>query len=125
MQIQAHDRAAYEAGGHKESSSMTERRAQPRLSSSELVLVSWRKENAEFNQPGTVQNLSVDGVGILVRESLPIGIPVTISHGHGEWNGIVRHSSQLIDATFIGVEFNETTKNSVIHFKPEVLSRKP
>jgi hypothetical protein len=104
---------------------MTERRTQPRLTSSELVLVSWSEESAKLNQPGTVQNLSLDGMGILVHEFLPVGIPVTVSYGYGELNGTVRHSSQLIDATFIGIEFDEITKNSILHLKPELLIREP
>ena len=125
MQIRADDTASYCAGVYKGSGFVTERRSQPRLNSSELVLVSWTKESAKLNQPGTVQNLSLDGMGILVREFLPAGIPVTVSHGSGELNGTVRHSSQVIDATFIGVEFDEPTKNSIQHFKPELLVHKP
>jgi len=64
-------------------------------------------------------------MGILVRESLPAGIPVTVSHGYGELNGTVRHSLHVIDATFIGVEFDEVTKNSILHLKPELLVHKP
>lgn len=104
---------------------MTERRSQPRLNSSQLVLVSWTKEGAKLNQTGKVQNLSLDGMGILVQESLPVGIPVTVSYGYGELKGTVRHSLQVIDATFIGMEFDEITKNSIRHLKPERLLHKP
>lgn len=102
---------------------IAERRAQPRLTASELVMIGWHDGAGKLNQLGNVQDLSLDGMGILVHDALPVGTPVTVSYGYGELTGTVRHSSQLIDATFIGVEFDETSKNSILHFQPELLIR--
>jgi PilZ domain len=102
---------------------MTERRLQPRLTACELVMVGWHDGAGKLNQLGNVQDLSLDGMGILIHDALPVGTPVTVSYGYGELTGTVRHSSQLIDATFIGIEFDEASKNSILHFQPELLIR--
>jgi hypothetical protein len=102
---------------------MTERRTQPRLTASDLVLLGWNDGIGKLNQLGNVQDLSLGGMGILVHDALPVGTPVTVSYGYGELTGIVRHSSELIDATFIGIEFDEASKNSILHFLPELLIR--
>ncbi len=100
-----------------------ERRTQPRLTACELVMVGWRDGIGKLNQLGNVQDLSLAGMGILVQEPLPVGAPISISYGYGELGGTVRHSAQVPDGTLIGVEFDEASKNSILHFQPELLIR--
>ena len=47
-----------------------------------------------------------------------MGTAVMVSHGDGELTGIVRHHSQLIDGHSMGVEFDESSKDSTLHFQP-------
>jgi hypothetical protein len=84
-------------------------------------MVGWHDGIGKLNQLGNVQDLSLDGMGILVHDALPVGTPVTITYGYGQLSGTVRHSSELIEGVFIGIEFDEFSKNSTLHFQPELL----
>jgi PilZ domain len=87
------------------------------------VLVGWHDGIGKLNQLGNVLDLSLGGMGVLVYDALPVGTPVTISYGYGELSGAVRHSSEVIDGTLIGIEFDEASKNSTLHIQPELLIR--
>jgi hypothetical protein len=100
---------------------MTERRLHPRLSDSDLILVSWDENGVRLNQLGNVKDLSLGGMGILLDRAFPVGTVVTVSYGEGELTGVVRHNSELIDSQLIGIEFAESSKNSALHFQPELL----
>lgn len=104
-----------------EHSRMTERRLQPRLLDSELIMVSWIDDGVRLNQLGNVKDLSLGGMGILADRALPLGTAVAISYGEGELAGIVRHTSELVDGHFIGIEFVGGSRNSTLHFQPELL----
>jgi PilZ domain len=116
-------RRARESANILHESSMTERRSQPRLLDADLVMVGWEENSTKLNQLGSVHDVSPGGLGVLVSHALPVGTSVTISYGEGELNGIVRHNSQLIDGHFMGIEFAENSKNSTLHFQPELLVR--
>lgn len=102
---------------------MIERRLHPRFLDSELVMVSWEHAGVRLNQLGNVQDISLGGMGILLDSALPIGTKVTISYGQGELTGIVKHTSALVGGQVIGIEFAESSKNSTLHFQPELLTR--
>jgi hypothetical protein len=102
---------------------MTERRLQPRLLDSELLMVSWEDNGVKLNHLGNVKDLSLGGMGILIGCALPVGTLVKVSYGEGELAGIVRHHSELVDGHFIGIEFLDGSKNSTLHFQPELLVR--
>jgi PilZ domain-containing protein len=102
---------------------MGERRTQPRITACDLVLVGWHDGIGKLSQLGNVEDLSLGGMGILVHDDLPVGTPVTVTYGYGELGGIIRHSSARNPGVFIGIEFDEFSKNSMLHFQPELLIR--
>jgi PilZ domain len=102
---------------------MAERRTQPRITTSDLVMVGWNDGAGKLSQLGNVEDLSLGGMGILVYDDLPVGTPVCVTYGHGELSGIVRHSSAKDHGIFIGIEFDEFSRNSILHFQPELLIR--
>ncbi len=63
---------------------MIERRAQHRITASDLVIVGWHDGIGKLNQLGNVLDVSLGGMGVLVYDALPVGTPVTISYGYGE-----------------------------------------
>jgi hypothetical protein len=86
-------------------------------------MVGWHDGIGKLSQLGNVLDLSLGGMGILVYDDLPVGTPVTVTYGYGEVSGIVRHSSPREHGRFIGIEFDEFSKDSVVHFHPELLIR--
>ncbi len=105
---------------------MNERRSQPRFVDTELVIVSCEKHSTTLKQLGNVEDVSQDGLGVIVDHALPVGSPVTISYGdsylEGELTGVVRHYSLRRDGHFIGIEFAAGSKDSSLHFHPDLLT---
>ena|SRR5438270_2767681 len=104
-------------------SRMIERRSQPRLLDSELVMIFWEYNGSRLMQLGNVNEVSLDGMSVLVGIALPVGTSLKISYGAGELTGIVRHKTEMPYGQVIGIEFAETSKNSTLHFQPELLTR--
>ena len=100
---------------------MTDFRSEQRLLDSELVMLCWQENQTTFKQLGNVENVSLDGVGLVVDDPLCLGTEVTITYGEGELFGVVRHHSRLVDGHFLGIEFSVGSKNSTLHFQPELL----
>jgi PilZ domain len=100
---------------------MNERRSQPRLEDSELVTLEWEQDGMRSQQLGNVEDVSLDGMGIVLDSPLPVGTCVTVSYGQGELSAIVRHCSRLIDGVYVGIEFTGDSKGSTLHFDPKLL----
>lgn len=101
---------------------MTERRSHPRLLDIELVMISWEQDGTKLLQLGNVKDVSLAGMGVIVDRALPAGITVTISYGEGELAGVIRYSSQIGGEDFLlGIEFTGNSRNSTLHFQPELL----
>jgi c-di-GMP-binding flagellar brake protein YcgR len=94
---------------------MLQRRSQIRSPDCGLVTVHWQRNLTQFSQIGNIRDISQGGIGILVRDSLPIGTAVTISFRGSEAKGIVKHSSQIADSPWIGVAYSE-----LIDFHPAI-----
>jgi hypothetical protein len=103
---------------------MHERRSQVRLGDSELVMIGWVEREERLKQLGNVNDVSLDGMGIRVDYPLPVGTSVTISYdslSNGTLTGTVRHHSQGLDGHILGIELERGSKNSTLHFQPELL----
>jgi hypothetical protein len=74
---------------------MADRRAQPRITDAELVMIFWDDNGTRRYQLGNVENLAENGAGMLVDYTLPVGTQVAITYGEGELTGIVRHCTAL------------------------------
>ena len=100
---------------------MNDQREQTRIGDAELVMISWERNGARLRQLGNVENLSANGAGIVADNLLPVGTPVAMTYGEGELIAVVRHCEPLADRYFIGVEFTGESRNSILHFQPELL----
>jgi hypothetical protein len=98
---------------------MVERRSDFRLPSSGLVMISWKDNGTKFNQLGMVKDLSTGGIGILLEGTIPAGTAVTVSNRQGEHAGIVRHSLELVNGQFIGIEFTGSSDNPYRPVQPQ------
>lgn len=102
---------------------MIERREEHRITSSDLVLIGWHDGVGKLSQLGNVEDLSLSGMGILVYDDVPLDTRVTVTYGFGELGGTVKHTSTRETGIFVGIEFDEVSKNSILHFQPELLIR--
>ena len=84
---------------------MIQRRSEYRLTVAQQVKICWEERARTFTEVGTVQNVSLDGAGILMSDSLPVGTAVTISYACGELSGSVKHLSPVAGGQILGVEF--------------------
>lgn len=101
---------------------MTDQRSQPRISDAELVMVSWDENGTTFRQFGNVENLSLNGAGMIVDDAIPSGTTVAMTYGDGELTAVVRHCAAVAEGHFIGVEFVGNSRASMLHFQPELLT---
>jgi hypothetical protein len=104
-------------------SSTNERRSHDRVHDVDLVMISWEENSSRYKQLGNVEDLAPDGISVVVEHSLPVGSSVTISYGEGWLNGIVGHCAPCVEGYWAGIEFTEDSKNSPLHFQPELLIR--
>ena len=102
---------------------MPERRSQLRLVDSDLVMLTWEQSSVELKQLGNVADVSLNGIGIIVDQLIPPGTAVQISYGDGELTGLVRHHSPAGEAHSLGIEFTTQSRDSALHFQPELLIR--
>ena len=103
---------------------MKERRSQPRLRDTELVMVGWQEGTTRLKQLGNVEDVSLHGMGVLVQQDLPVGTSVTISYEEeAELAGVVRHHAERESDYFLGIEFAHSSKDSLLHFLPDLLVR--
>ncbi|MDQ2775616.1 MAG: PilZ domain-containing protein [Acidobacteriota bacterium] len=102
---------------------MNDRRSQLRLLDAELVMITWQGHGGTCKQLGNVEDISADGMEVIVDHAFPSGTSVTISYGEGELTGVVTHHAAIEDRHFVGIEFIGNSRNSTLHFQPELLVR--
>src|SRR3954452_12517139 len=72
---------------------MVERRSQPRFLDAELVMLAWDEGSTKLMQLGNVEDLSLNGMGLIVSNGLPVGTSLTITYGDRDLTGVVRPQS--------------------------------
>jgi hypothetical protein len=100
---------------------MTNRRLQLRISDANLVMLSWNENGTTWRQLGTLENLSLNGAGMIVDKALAVASTVTMTYGEGGLTAVVRHCTPLAEGHFVGLEFVGESRASVLHFQPELL----
>jgi hypothetical protein len=103
---------------------MEERRSQPWLRDAELVMLRWQERATQLMQLGNVENISLHGMGIIVQNDFSVGTSVIISYEEEEnLAGVVRHHSEREEGYFLGIEFEDSSKDSILYFHPDLLVR--
>ena len=100
---------------------MSERRLQVRVRNSELVMLGWDEDGVEMKQLANVEDISPNGMGLMINNPLVVGTIVTITYGDGDLVGILRHQSRHVEGYLAGVEFDPSSRNSALHFDPDLL----
>jgi PilZ domain len=103
---------------------MTKRRLQERIPDADLVMIGWVEGTTSLKQLGNVDNLSPAGMGVRIDEPVAVGTTVEISYGcveEGTLTGVVKHHFERPDGHYIGIEFTGNSKDSALHFQPELI----
>ena len=98
-----------------------DRRSQLRLLDSDLIIISWKEPAGRVKQLANVEDVSLNGLGIIMDQTLPVHTKVTISYGEEELTAFVRHCHAHENGYFVGLEFDEESRNSTAHFQPDLL----
>ena len=102
---------------------MLERRSQKRFLDTELVMLSWMDNHSVLKQLGNVEDVCSSGMGVIVRNTLEVRTPPTLTYGDGELTGVVRHSSPRVGGHLIGIELDLVSRSSPRPFHPRLLVR--
>ena len=102
--------------------SVTDRRSQPRLNDAELAMIAYIENGTTVRQLANVENISLTGAGMIVDHAVAVGTCITMTYGEGELAAVVRHCTALVEGHFIGVEFAQSSRDSDLHFQPELFA---
>jgi hypothetical protein len=102
--------------------SMHERRSQPRLTDAELAMIAYDEKGMIVRQLANVEDISLNGAGMIVDHAVGVGTAVTMTYGQGELAAVVRHCTALVEGHFIRVEFAQNGRDSDLHFQPELFT---
>ena len=100
---------------------MDNRRLQPRIRDDELVVIYGDENGTTLQQLGNVNDISLNGAGIIVDHTIPVGTAIAMTYGEGLLAAVVRHCAPLEEGHLLGVEFVGTSRDSVLHFQPDLL----
>jgi hypothetical protein len=100
---------------------MVERRSHVRFNDIDLVMLSWEENGTTLKQLGNVEDVSLNGMGVIIDDPLPIGTLLNISYGEGNLTGIVRHQGRQAERHFVGIELGVVSRGSALLFGPELL----
>jgi hypothetical protein len=87
---------------------MLAERSEVLLDEVELVVIAWQDGGKTLQQLGNVENVCLNGAGIILDHPLAVGVVVTITCGKGELTAVVRQCAPLADGQFMGVELLRT-----------------
>ena len=74
--------------------SVTDRRSQARLTATELAMISYKENGTKVRQLANIEDISLNGAGILVDRAVAVGTALTMTYGQGELAAVVRHCAQ-------------------------------
>ena len=60
---------------------MLERRSQQRFLDAELVMLAWDVDRTKLMELGNVEDLSLNGMGVIVSNAIQVGTAVSITYG--------------------------------------------
>lgn len=101
---------------------MRERRLEHRMLCADLVQVRWKDPHGKARKTSALlEDISASGACLQTEIPLPVGIPVCWCTPRKEFNGTTRYCEYREIGYFVGVEFDEASKWSRKHFRPQHL----
>ena len=87
-------------------------------------MIGWQEGDTRLKQLSNVEDVSLHGMGVIVQHDLSVGTSVTISYEEDKnLTGVVRHHSEQAEGYFLGIEFEDGSKDSILHFHPDLVVR--
>jgi hypothetical protein len=101
---------------------MLDRRYELRLLCADMVDLRWKDKGGRTKKSvANLEDISLSGACLQVDVPIPLKTPVRISHPRGELAGKVKYCVFREIGYFLGIEFDEDSKWSQRHFKPQHL----
>lgn len=101
---------------------MLDRRYEPRLLCADMVELGWKDKTGRSKKSvANLEDISLTGACLQLDVPIPLKTPVRISHPKGELEGKVKYCVFRDIGYFLGIEFDEGSRWSLKHFKPQHL----
>jgi hypothetical protein len=101
---------------------MSDRRIEPRMLCADLVDVVWKDPSGRTRRGvANLEDISLSGACLQVDRPVPLGTPLRISYPNGELTAVVRYCVFRDIGYFLGVEFEEGSRWSQRHYRPQHL----
>lgn len=99
---------------------MLDRRYEPRLLCADMVELCWKDKGGRNRKSvANLEDIALSGACLQLDVPIPLKTPVRISHAKGELAGKVKYCVFREIGYFLGIEFDEDSKWSQKHFKPQ------
>jgi hypothetical protein len=102
---------------------MMERRLHTRFPDAELAMLAWEEHAVLIKELANVEDISAEGVGLIIGEALAPGTSVTLTYGGEKLRGVVKHHRPVENGHLIGVELLGESKHAAARFAPDMLVR--
>lgn len=101
---------------------MLDRRIEPRMLCADLVDVQWKDHRRRTRRGvANLEDISLSGACLQVDRPVPQGTALKMSYPNGELSGVVKYCVYREIGYFLGVEFQEGSRWSQRHFRPQHL----
>ena len=99
---------------------MLDRRYEPRLLCADMVELCWKDKTGRSKKTvANLEDISLSGACLQLDVPIPLKTPIRIAHPKGELAGKVKYCVFRDIGYFLGIEFDEDSKWSQKHFKPQ------
>lgn len=99
---------------------MLDRRIEPRMLCADLVDVVWKDPSGRSRRmTANLEDISLTGACVQLDKPIPLQTPVRVTYPKGEFEGTVRYCVYREIGYFIGIEFEDGSRWSQTHFRPQ------
>ena len=99
---------------------MVDRRYEPRVLCADMVGLCWKDKGGRTKKSvANLEDISLSGACLQLDVPIPLKTPVRITHPKAELAGRVKYCVFREIGYFLGIEFDEDSRWSQKHFKPQ------
>ncbi len=99
---------------------MLDRRVEPRMLCADMVGLEWKDKGGRTRRAlAHLEDISLSGASLQVESPVPLQSKLRITYPKGELRGVVRYCVFREIGYFLGIEFEEGSRWSLRHYKPQ------
>ncbi len=99
---------------------MLDKRYEPRLLCADMVELCWKDKSGRSKKSvANLEDIALSGACLQLDVPIPLQTAVRITHAKGELAGKVKYCVFREIGYFLGIEFDEDSRWSQKHFKPQ------